>query len=156
MPFYQIDFNISQRIKVIVLKRELQITDLYPINDGHLLTTSLTVYGEVIQVCMRDNRDDDLHNILGIIREFDVQCWLPDPQLRDCCKCLYKVDKDNRVGLNDRTHLAYSTSNGDDYFLTSDGPFLHFLIQKCKCRRCRRKSDNALRIISPYQLRNLL
>jgi predicted nucleic acid-binding protein len=128
----------------------------HAINDNHILTTSLTVHGEVIQVCMRDNKDDDLHNILGVIRELDVQCWLPDPQLRNCCKCLDKVDKDHRVDLSDRTHLAYSISNGDDYLLTSDGAFLHFPIQKCKCRRCKRRSDNMLSIISPDQLRNLL
>jgi predicted nucleic acid-binding protein len=126
-------------------------------NDNHTFTSSLTVYGEIIQVCMREKRDDDLHSILSLIRELDVQPWLPNPQLRNCCKCLDKLDKDNRVGLNDRTHLAYSKSYGEDeYFLTNDEALTHFPIEKCKCKKCKRESENQLTIINPDKLRDIL
>ncbi len=128
----------------------------HAINDDHILVTSLTVYGEIVQVCIRDNRDNDLKDILKLIVDLDVQCWLPNPLLRDCCKCLDKHDKENRVGLSDRTHLAYSMSYGDEYFLTSDDNLLHFPVNKCKCKRCGVKKENIGKIISPNKLREIL
>ncbi len=128
----------------------------HAINDKHILVTSLTVYGEIVQVCIRDNRSDDLHDMLDLIGGLDIQCWLPNPQLRDCCKCLDKHDKENRVGLSDRTHLAYSTSYDDDYFVTSDENLQHFPLDKCKCKRCGKKNNISKKLISPEQLRNIL
>ncbi|MFO7676875.1 MAG: type II toxin-antitoxin system VapC family toxin [Thermoplasmatota archaeon] len=128
----------------------------HAVNDKHILVTSLTVYGEIVQVCIRDDRDNDLKDILKLIADLDIQCWLPNPLLRDCCKCLDKKDKENRVGLSDRTHLAYSMSYGDDYFLTLDKDLLHFPIDRCKCKRCDIHKDNKEKIISPKELRKIL
>jgi hypothetical protein len=73
--------------------RRLKRTLRHAKNKNHILVTSLTVYGEIIQVCFRDNRSDDLHDMLDLIGGLDIQCWLPNPQLRDCCKCLDKQCK---------------------------------------------------------------
>lgn len=121
-------------------------------NDGHQLVTSLTVYGEIVWVCQRDKRPDDIHKILYLINQLSVQCSLPNIKLRECCKCLDKMDKSNWVGLSDRTHLAYSISYGDDYFVTSDKNLLNFSLDSNRCRRC----DKKTKIISPEQLKIIL
>lgn len=121
-------------------------------NDGHQLVTSLTVYGEIVWVCQRDKRPNDIHNILELINQLNVQCSIPNIQLRECCKCLDKMDKQNWVGFSDRTHLAYSTAYGDDFFVTSEKNLLHFPLDSNKCRRCEKKT----KIISPEELKTVL
>lgn len=122
-------------------------------NDNHTLVTSLTVYGEIVDVCRRENRRDDLHNILDLVNELCIQCSLPNIQLRDCCKCLDKMEKNCRIGLSDRTHLAYSMAYDDDYFLTNENDLLHFPIYKCKCGKATKTQG---KIISPDKLREIL
>jgi len=102
-------------------------------NKGCTFVTSLTVYGELIEVCNRKNMREDLIEMLDLIKQLDIECSLPNPQLRECCKCLDKMDKDMRVNMSDRTHLAYSMAYDDDYFLTNDQYLQRFPIHKCKC-----------------------
>jgi predicted nucleic acid-binding protein len=62
------------------------------------------------------------------------------------------MDKENRVGPSDRTHLAYAVSYNDDYFVTSDGDLLHFPLDSNKCRKCGKET----KIIGPESLRDIL
>jgi len=122
-------------------------------NKGYILVTSLTVYGELIAVCNRKNIRDELIEILDLIKQFDIQCSLPNSQLRECCKCLDKMDKDMRVNISDRTHLAYSMAYDDDYFLTNDQHLWHFPLHKFKCGKATKTEG---KIISPGKLKEIL
>ena len=136
--------------------RQINRTLRRVMNARHNLVTSLTVYGEILHVCFRDNRIEDLHNIMDLLAGLHVECWVPNPQLRDCCKCLDKHDKENYIGLSDRTHLAYSNSYDDHYFVTDDQNFLRFQLSKCKCKRCGKKNNNNDKLISTDALRGIL
>ena len=71
---------------------------------GYTLTTSITVYGEIVQVCFRDKRKE-LYTIFNFVKDLDITCWLPNKQLRICCSCLDKIDPEDRVGLSiDHVH----------------------------------------------------
>lgn len=154
-----IDSNILFSLIEGTKKEKQQLKTLlnHAKNVGYSFTTSLTVYGEVLQIGLNKKRRDELHYLLGLIKNFDIQCWLPNPQLRHCCVCLDKYDKENRVGLSDKTHLAYSMSYNDDFLLTNDVDLLHFPLDKCKCKfRCGRNNKTQGKIISPDQLRTML
>jgi hypothetical protein len=62
------------------------------------------------------------------------------------------MDKDNRVGPSDRTHLAYAVSYNDDFFVTNDGDLLHFPLDSNKCRKCEKNT----RIIDTEKLKSIL
>jgi len=125
-------------------------------NDNHILTTSLTVFGEIILVCLRDKRIDDLHDIIDLIVSLDIQSWTPNLVLRNCCKCLDKVDKHNRVGSSDRTHLDYAIAYEDEYFITDDSDLQKFPLDKCNCRKCKRSKKPKTNIISSNQITSIL
>lgn len=123
---------------------------------GYTLTTSITVYGEIVQVCFRDKRKE-LYAIFNFVKDLDITCWLPNKQLRICCSCLDKIDPEDRVGLSDKTHLAYSMSYDDDYFLTSDSDLMHFPLNKCHCKtKCELNRKTEGKIISLSQLKEIL
>ena len=123
---------------------------------GYSLTTSITVYGEIVQVCFRDKRKE-LYAILNFIKDLNITCWLPNKQLRQCCLCLDKIDTEDRVGPSDKTHLAYSMTYNDDYFLTSDLDLLHFPLHKCNCKtKCELNRKTQGKIISMDQLKEIL
>jgi len=136
---------IDQKTRILTILQHAK-------NAGHQLTTSLTVYGEIVWVCQRDKRPNDIHLILNLINHLNILCWTPSIQLRECCKCLDKMDKQNRVGPSDRTHLAYAVSYNDDFFVTSDKDLVHFPFDTNKCRKCGKHT----KIISPDQLKSIL
>ena len=126
-------------------------------NVGYTFTTSLTVYGETLSIGLTKKRKEELHSMIELIRDLNIQCWTPNSQLRECCRCLDKIDKEDRVGPIDITHLAYSMTYNDDFFLTSDKDLLHFPLDKCKCNfKCGRKNKITGKIISPDNLQRML
>lgn len=126
-------------------------------NKDHVLVTSITVLGEIILVCMRDNRLDDLKNIIDMIAELGMTYYVPNNLLRDCCKCVDKLDKYNKTGSTDRTHLAYSLNYDDDYFITNDNEVLKLKIENIKCnKKCDKNNCTSNKIITPKDLKKIL
>lgn len=98
---------------------ERTLNHLY--NDGHQLVVSLTVLGELIATCIPDNKEV-LDNILHIYSINETQVLIPNPQLRECCKCIQDHLTDNgRYGASatDITHFAYAVANQCNYYVTS-------------------------------------
>ncbi len=90
-------------------------------NDGGELVTSITVMGELVQVCMTE-RKSDLFHILRTLKELDVKVIFPVRDLRFCCICLDNYHDSNNIwgsSITDRTHLAYAITYGSDFFVTS-------------------------------------
>ncbi len=89
-------------------------------NDGHEIVTSITVIGEIVEVCFR--KEKDLHTILDILRELEVEVIYPIPQVRFCCIHIDEYLDDAGVygaSTTDKTHLAYAIAHQCDFFLTS-------------------------------------
>jgi predicted nucleic acid-binding protein len=120
------------------------------LNDGHILYTSITVLGEIVLICLRD-KDKDLHKIVDLLPQYNLLFLIPNDLLRDCCKHLDLIDKNDRIAKTDKTHLAYAIAYDVDYYLTNDGKLLKFSpIKECMFFS---KKD---RIISPSKLREKL
>ena len=154
-----IDTNIFLKLIEGTKREQQQFKTLlkHAKNAGFNFTTSLTVYGEALSIGLAKKRKHELHIMIELIRDFDIQCWTPNSQLRKCCKCLDKIDKENRVGPSDRTHLAYSMTYNDDFFLTTDGDLHHFPVEKCKCKlKCGRNNKTEGKIILPDNLKMML
>jgi len=96
----------------------------HAINVGHSLYVPLTVLGEILLVCINDNRSNDLNDILRLCKEHDILFKVPNKKLRDCCMCIDEADKRNVLDYTDKTNLAYATANDADYFLTTDNRML--------------------------------
>jgi predicted nucleic acid-binding protein len=118
------------------------------INSGNKLMTSITVMGEVLAVCISEQRRDEMEKILDICSQLGIEYLLPEPLLRSCCFCMDELDPTNRVSSTDRTHLAYAKVGECDYFLTTDEDLQHFSLAPCDLGK--------KRIITPDELRSIL
>ena len=133
-------------------KRNIKSLINHLVNDGHILVTSITVMGEIVLVCVRDNeKNKDLHKIIDILHFYDIRFLIPNSLLRECCLCLDATDSDDRVAKTDKTHLAYAVAYDVDYFLTTDLKLQAFN-PKVDCPFFSKKK----RIISPSELRKQL
>lgn len=93
-------------------------------NDGHRITTSITVVGEIFWVCISGDRINQLQDIIDLFKNLDVEVLHPAPQLRGCCLCIDEFHEFKRIygsSVTDRTHLAYAIVYDSDYFVTSGG-----------------------------------
>lgn len=103
----------------------------HAINAGNTLYVPLTALGEILLVCINENRSNDLNSILSFCRERDILFRVPSEKLRECCMCIDEADKRNALDYTDKTNLAYATANDADYFLTTDKKMLHNFNFEC-------------------------
>ena len=133
-------------------KRNIKSLINHLINDGHVLVTSITVMGEIVLVCIRDNeKTKDLHKIIDLLHFYDIRFLIPNSLLRECCRCLDRIDPNDRVPKTDKTHLAYAIAYNVNYFLTTDLKLQVFNLPE----DCQLFSKNK-RIVSPAELRKRL
>lgn len=101
-------------------------------NAGHKLYVPLTALGEILLVCINDNRSGDLNDILSFCRGSDLLFRVPNEKLRECCMCIDGADKRNVLDYTDKTNLAYATAYEADCFLTTDKKLLRNFNFDCK------------------------
>ena len=94
-------------------------------NAGHSLVISLSVLGEVLLICITEDRQDDLIEIRNTCAELKPDYVTPLKQSRICTLCMDKFDK-RGYNLTDKTHIAYTlahsalSEDSECYFLTTD------------------------------------
>lgn len=109
----------------------VQNTIDHAINAGHKVYVPLTVLGEILLVCINDDRSSDLNDILNFCKQRDILFRVPNEKLRECCVCIDEADNRNKLNYTDKTNLAYATANDADYFLTTDKKLLHNFDYPC-------------------------
>lgn len=99
-------------------------------NDNHKMATSISVLGEVVQVCLNKYDINRLEEIIsGFDTSFNLEILIPTSveteypsETLECRKCIedYFLNK-NIYGssASDRNHLSYAAAYRFDYFLTS-------------------------------------
>jgi hypothetical protein len=92
-------------------------------NAGHLLCTSITVIGEMVNTSF--NKDTfDLHVGITTLKRLEFDIMFPVQELRNWCILVDReMDATGRYGssITDRTHFAYALVYECDYYVTSKG-----------------------------------
>ncbi len=133
-------------------------------NAGHEIILSVSVLGEIMLVCISEDRERDLLSIRNTCSELKPNFVVSLDQFRICKLCLKKFDS-RPSNPTDKDHLAnslaYISVNNDgkeSYFLTTD----HYLLDlSLPCTGSKRKCSlfndkTVLKIVNIDQLRSLL
>jgi predicted nucleic acid-binding protein len=133
-------------------------------NAGHELVIPVSVLGEVMLVCISEERQDDLLSIWNICSELEVDFAVSSERSKICNLCIEKYDQ-RAFNLADKDHLAHAVAHislfgdaKDSYFLTTDLYLLDFRLP------CRYLKDNCglfgsktpLKIVNLEEMRLLL
>lgn len=133
-------------------------------NAGHDIILPVSVLGEIMLVCISEDRERDLLSIRNTCSELKPSFVVSLDQFRICKLCLNKFDS-RSSNPTDKDHLAnslaYISLNDDgrgNYFLTTDRYLLDLSLP---CRGSKRKCSlfndkTALKIVSTDHLRSLL
>ncbi len=133
-------------------------------NAGHEIIVPVSVLGEIMLVCISEERMNDLLGIGNICSELETSFAVSSEQFKVCNICLENFDK-RSFNITDKEHLAhilaYSSffeDNGDNYFLTTD---LYLLDFKLPCndpgRSCGRfRCPNPVKILDADEMRSIL
>lgn len=118
------------------------------VNAKHTVSVPLTVAGELLTVCLTEQRKDDLNKVVDLCVRLDAEYLMPRPELRGCCACMDSTDDRKHTSITDRTHIAYAKAWESDYFLTTDKEILGLPPAQC--------DPGSNRVIDPDALRELL
>jgi predicted nucleic acid-binding protein len=101
-------------------------------NDGHPISTSITVLGETLTQLMEAGSDvTKILKFKELLDEWEVSFFFPNDMVRIICYHIGDELKERDIlyhQITDRTHLAYSTAYKTDVFLTSDKALKEFII----------------------------
>lgn len=133
-------------------------------NAGHDIILPVSVLGEIMLVCISEDRGDDLLKIRVTCSELRPLFVLSLEQFGICNLCLKKFDK-RSFNLTDKDHLAhalaYSSVYNDgreNYFLTTDLYLLDLMLpcvgRNKKCGLFDNKT--VLKIVGKEEMRSLL
>ncbi len=92
------------------------------INNKHQIIISITVAGELVQQCIKENNSHDVHRVVDFLKGNDFEIVPADEKVREWC-----TEVDSRLSdcygssTTDRTHLAYALAYGASYYVTSPG-----------------------------------
>lgn len=132
-------------------------------NAGHEIILPFSVLGEIMLICISEDREDDLLCIRNICSELKPFFIVSLDQSAICNLCLKDFDK-RSFNRTDKDHLAhamaYSSAYGDgkeNYFLTTD---LYLLDMMLPCVGRHRKcglfnNKTVLKIVDNDEIRKL-
>ncbi len=149
-------FNSVHNLRTRTLLRRIK-------NAGHDIIVPVSVLGEVMLVCIAEDRRDDLIEIRDTCSDLDISFAAESKGSKMCGLCLENFDK-REFNITDKTNLAnalaYSSSfrNIDSYFMTTDLYLLRFKLPcedpKIKCSHSSGRSS--LEIVHEDEVRSKL
>ena len=111
-------------------------------NAGNEVIVPASVLGEIMLVCISEERMNDLLCMGNICSELETSFAVSSEQFKVCNICLEKFDN-RSFNITDKEHLAhvlaYSSffeDDGDNYFLTTDLYLLDFKLPCSDKGRC--------------------
>lgn len=133
-------------------------------NAGHEIILPSSVLGEIMLICISEDRVDDLLCIRNICSELKPLFIVSLEQSAICNLCLRDFDK-RSFNRTDKDHLAHSLAYSsafhdgkENYFLTTDRYLLDMMLpcvgQRRKC--CLFDSKNILKIVDKEGIREIL
>jgi len=133
-------------------------------NAGHEIIIPVSVLGEIMLICISEEREDDLLCIRNICSELKPLFIVSLEQFRICNLCLKEFDK-RSFNLTDKDHLAHALAYSslfndgkENYFLTTDLYLLDFMLpcvgHGMKCGLFDKKT--VLKIVDKEMIRTLL
>jgi predicted nucleic acid-binding protein len=133
-------------------------------NAGNEVIVPASVLGEIMLVCISEERMDELLGIGNTCSELETSFAVSSEQFKVCNICLEKFDK-RSFNITDKEHLAHVLAycsffddDEDNYFLTTD---LYLLDFRLPCsdpeRSCGRFGHpNPIKIVDVEEIRSFL